>query len=336
MISPARARCADQEVVRGRQSREQLGAGQRLGARTREDAPPEHGAGAGCISAFHCALRLPRAGPAGDDLAGDRRRPGADRRLAGGKLEHAGGRRARGRRAPGGDQPPDIGRLPEIVGRDMAEQQGVEHALPGIVAHVPREHRVGDLQAGGRGGQSCPEDQPMALVGEIVREREGLFGETGQPVADLAGERGEQGEADGHVGDDRRGQCRVEPVDHPDGRLGHDHRAPDSDEQQHPLGVVLPRPAEGGPEQDPAEPANPGDLGQRHIGAARGDGGHGVQQVDEISAAAEGEELVHGITATRPPRRRARRRARRAGRPREHPRARSRSGAASRPRRARC
>ena len=38
--------------------------------------------------------------------------------------------------------------------------------------------------------------------------------EARQPVADLAGERGEQREANGNVGHLRRGQSRVEPVDH--------------------------------------------------------------------------------------------------------------------------
>ena len=281
-----------EEVVRGRQRRQQLGARQRLRPRPREDAPSEHRAGA---LDLRVPLRVqPRsAGLAGDDLPVDGRGPGADRRLAGGELEHARGRGARRRRARRRDQGPDVGRLPQIVGRDVAEQQRVEHALAGIVADVAREHRVGDLQPRGRGREPRPEDQPVSAVGEVVRQREGLFGEPRQAVADLAGERGEQREADGHVGHHGGRQGGVQPVHHPHRRFRHDHRAPDGDEQQHPLGVVLPRAAEGGAEQDPAEPAHARELSQRDIGAARGDGGDRVQQVDQIGAAAEGEELVH-------------------------------------------
>ena len=247
------------------------------------------------ISAFHSAFSL--AAPAWQVTISRAMgvAPVPTAGLPGRELEHARGRGARRRRAPGGDQPPDVGALAQIVGRDMAEQQRVEHALPGIVADVAREHRVGDFQARRGGGEPRPEYQAMALVGEVVRQGEGLFGEARQPVADLGGERGEQREPDRHVGHHRRGQGRIQPVHHPHRRLRHDHRAPDGDEQQHPLGVVLPRPAESGAEQHPAEPANARELGQRHIGAAAGDRGHGVQQVDQVGAAAEGEELVHYI-----------------------------------------
>ena len=44
------------------------------------------------------------------------------------------------------------------------------------------EHRVGDFQAGRRGGQPGPEYEPVAPVGEIVRQRKGLFGEAGRRV----------------------------------------------------------------------------------------------------------------------------------------------------------
>ena len=123
----------DQEVVGGRQCRQQLGPGQRLGARAREYPPSEDRAGAGDLRVPQ-RVQPPRAGLAGDDLAGDRRRPGADRRLPCGELEHARRRGAGRRSAPGGDQAPDVGAFPQIVGRDVAEQQGVEHALPDIVA----------------------------------------------------------------------------------------------------------------------------------------------------------------------------------------------------------
>ena len=187
-----------------------------------------------------------------------------------------------------------------------------------------------------------PEYEAVALVGEIVRQGEGLFGQPRQPVADLAGQRREQRETDGHVCDHRGGQRGIEPVYHPHRRLGHDHRAPDGDEQQHPLGVVFPRTAEGGAEQDPAEPTHAGELGQRHIGAARSDRGDGIEQVDQVGAAAESEEsrtwrrAAPGPISTRPPRRRARRRAQRGDRPRARRRARFRSGAVFPPRPAPC
>ena len=183
--------------------------------------------------------------------------------------------------------------LPQIVRRDVAEQQRMEHALAGVVADVPREHRVGDLETGRLGREPRPEDQPVAPVLEVVRQRERLLGEARQPVADLAGQRGEQREPDGDVRHHGRSQRRIEPVDDAHGRLGHDHRAPDRHEQQHPLRVVLPRAAEGGAEEHPGETRDPGELRERDVGAAAGDGGDGVQEIDEVGPAAEGEELVH-------------------------------------------
>ena len=247
------------------------------------------------ISAFHCPLSLPAASRQVTMVAVDRRRARARGRLPCGELDHACGRGPGRGRAGRGHQLPDIGRLPEIVGRDMAQQQGGEHALPGIVAQIAREHGVGDFEPGRLVGEPRAEDQPVAAIGQVVRQREGLFGQARQAVAHFRGQRREQRQADRHVGDHGRRQRRIEPVDHADGRLGHDHRAPDGDEQADPLRIVLPRAAEGGAEQDPGETGYARQLRQRHIGAARRDGGHRVQQVDQVGPAAEGVELVHYI-----------------------------------------
>ena len=304
------ARRADQEVVGGGQRGQQLGAGQRVGACVREDAPAEY-------RPRPRDLRIPlRAQPrrpvaAGDDRAVDGRGAAGAGRAARGELEHARGRGPGRGRAGGGHQAPDVGRFPQIVGRDVAEQQGVEHALPGVAADVPREHRVGDLQPRRLGREPGPEDQPVALVGEVVRQGERLLGEPRQPVAHLRRKGSEQREADRHVRHHGGRERGIEPVDHPHGRLGHDHRAPDGDEQQEPLGVVLPGAAEGGAEQHPGQPGDAGELRERDVGPARGDRGDRVQQVDQVGAAAEGEELVHILRchlepAPAPPRAKAR------------------------------
>ena len=277
----------------GRQRRHQLGARQRVGGGAGEEPPAEYRPRALKLGR-PLRIEARRAGLAGDDLALQRGGPGAGRRPPGRELEHARGRGAGGRAAGSGDQRPDVGRLAQIVRRDVPEQQGVEDALPGEAAQVAREHRVGHFEPGRGGGEPRPEDEAVALVGEVVRERERLLGEPGQPVADLRGERGEERETDRHVRDHRRGERGIQPVDDTHGGLGHDQRAPDGDEEQDPLGVVLPRAAEGRPEQHPAEPGDTGELGQRHIGVAAGDRGDRVQQVDQVGAAAEGEELVHG------------------------------------------
>ena len=59
------------------------------------------------------------------------------------------------------------------------------------------------------------------------------------------------------------------------------------------LALSLPRAAEGGAEQNPGKPGDAGELRELDIGAAAGDRGDGVQEIDEVGAAAEGEELVH-------------------------------------------
>ena len=238
--------------------------------------------------------------------------PVPDGRPPGRVLHHARGRGPGGGRSRGRDERPDIGALAQVVGRDVAQEQGVEHALPRIGPEVPREHRVGHLHAGRGGREPRAEDQAVAAVGQVVRKGEGLLGQPGQAVAHLARQGGEEGQAERDVVDDRGRQRRVEPVHDPHGRLGDHHRAPDGDEEEDPLGVVLPRAAEGGAEQGPGEPGDARDPGQGHEGPAAGDRGDRVQEVDQIGPAAQGEELVHGrvlpILFTGPLRRPGRRR----------------------------
>ena len=324
----------------GGQGGEEFGARQRVGGGVGEQAPPEDGAGAGDLG-VPLRVQPPRPLGAGDDPGVHRVGPGGRGARAGGEGEHP-RRRGPGRGRPGGgDEPPDVGALAQVVGGDVAEQKGVEDALADVVAQVAREDGVGDLHAGGGVGEFGSEDQPVAAVGEVVGQRERLLGQPRQPVAHFGGHGGEEREADGHVGDHRRRERGVEAVDDAHGGPGDDHRAPDDGEEQHPPGVVAPRSAEGGAQQDPCEAGDAGELRQLHVGAAAGDGGDGVEQVDEIGPAAEGEEFVHagGAAATarrRCRRRRARRRARRAGRPTARRRVRSRRGGVSRPPRGRC
>ena len=65
---------------------------------------------------------------------------------------------------------PDVGGFAQVVRRDVAEQQRMEHALARVVADVAREHRVGDLEARGLGREPRPEDQAVPLVLEVVRQ----------------------------------------------------------------------------------------------------------------------------------------------------------------------
>ena len=173
------------------------------------------------------------------------------------------------------------------------QQQRMEDALLREVPEVPREDRVRHLEPGRGGGEPGPEDQPVATVDEVVRQGERLLGEAGEAVPHLARDRGEECQADRHVGDDCRGERRVQPVDHAHGRLRHDHRAPDRDEEEEPLRVVAPAPAEGRAEDDPGDATRARELREGHVGAARRDRGDRVQQVDQVRAAAEGEEFVH-------------------------------------------
>ena len=201
-----RARGPDEEVVGGRQGGEQLGPGQGFRPRVREYPPPEHRAGAGDLG-VPPGVQPSRPVLAGDDPAVDRpsrRLPTAACRVANSNM--------RAGEAPADGVPPAVTspQMSVLSRRSSAEMwpssRAWEHALAGIVADVAREHRVGDLQPGRGGREPGPEDQPVAPVGEIVRQGEGLFGQARQPVADLGGERREQGEPDRHVGHHRRRQ----------------------------------------------------------------------------------------------------------------------------------
>ena len=154
----------------------------------------------------------------------------------------------------------------------------MKNALAGVASQVPGEYRVGDLHAGDGIGQPGSEDHPVALVGEIVRERERLFREPGEPVTDLGRERGKDREPDRYVVHHGRRESWIQPVHDPHGGFRDDHHAPDGREHQYPFRVVFPGPAERGPEQYPGEPCDTGDLGEREIGIPPGDGGDGVEK----------------------------------------------------------
>ena len=200
----------------------------------------------------------------------------------------------------------------------------MEHALSRIGPEVPGEDGVGHFHPGRGGREPRPEDEAVSPVGQVVREGEGLLGQPREPVTHPARERGEERESQRHVRHDRGRERGVEPVHHPDRRLGDHQRAPYADEEEQPLRVVLPRAPEGGAEEHPGEPGDAGQPGQRHEGPATGDRGDRVQEIDEIGPAAQGEEFIHGVfpsgcagaTGTRP--RRGRRRAPRGVPPREH------------------
>ena len=69
--------------------------------------------------------------------------------------------------ADGRDKGPVVGRHPLVVGRDVAEQRGMEHELPDKLAHVARKHRAGDFEAGRRRAAPGAQDQPLAAAGEV-------------------------------------------------------------------------------------------------------------------------------------------------------------------------
>ena len=121
---------------------------------------------------------------------------GGARGLAGGELHEPGGRSACGRRAARRHERPEIRRFPQIVRGNVPEQQRMKNALAGVASQVPGEYRVGDLHAGDGIGQPGSEDHPVALVGQIVRERERLFREPGEPVTDLRRDGREDREPD--------------------------------------------------------------------------------------------------------------------------------------------
>ena len=240
------ARRADQEIVRGRQRREQFRARQRFGVGVREDPDSEDPRRAPDLRGPQ-RVQARRGLGAGHDLPVHGRGPGGARRLAGGELHEPGRRSTCGRRAARRHERPEIRRLPQIVGGDVSKQERVKDALAGVASQVPGEYRVGDLHAGDGIGQPGSEDHAVALVGQVVRECERLFGEPGEPVTDLRRDGREDREPDRDVGHHRGREPRIEPVHDPHGGFRDDHHAPDGREHQYPFGVVFPGPAERGP-----------------------------------------------------------------------------------------
>ena len=273
---------------------------------------------------------------AGHDLPVHGRGPGGARGLAGGEFNQPGRRGPGGGRTSRRHERPEVRRFPQIVRGDVPQKQRVKNALAGVGPEVPGKHRIGDLHARDRIGEPRSEDHSVALVGEIVRQRERLLREPGEPVTDLGRERREDRQSDRDVVHHRGRERRIEPIHDPHGGLRDDHDTPHGREHQHPFGIVLPGAAERGPEQDPGKPRHTRELGEREVRVAPGDGGDGVEQVHQVDTAAEGEEFVHlcaapcpaarailsGASARRPRPGRGRTRARREGPPTTRPRVR--------------
>ena len=285
-------RGTDQEVVRRRQRRQEFRARQRLGVGARKYPDSEN-------ARRTADLRRPervqarRGLGAGHDLPVHGRGPGGAGGLARGELHEPRGRGAGGGRASRRHERPEVRRFPQIVRGDVPEQERMKNALAGVGPQVPGKHRIGDLHAGDRIGEPRSEDHSVALIGEIVRQGERLLGEPREPVTDLGRDRGEERKPHRDVVHHRGRERRIQPIHDPHGGLRHDHRAPDRSEHQHPFGVVLPGAAEGGPEQDPGQPRDTRELGEREVRVAPGNGGDGVEQVHQVDPAAQGVEFVH-------------------------------------------
>ena len=81
----------------------------------------------------------------------------------------------------------------------LAQEQGVEHALPCVGPEVPREHRVGHLHAGRGGREPRAEDQAVAAVGQVVRKG-------GRPARSAASTRRPPGSSGRRRGPGRAGR----------------------------------------------------------------------------------------------------------------------------------
>ena len=200
----------------------------------------------------------------------------------------------RARRAARCDRRPDIVALGHLLHRVAAEKQIVEHALPDMLIEVRSELRIGNAQAPRRFKQPRAIDHAVLRVVEVVRQAEDELGRAGQIVSRLAGEARHKGQPERDIG--HRCWCKagIDPVCHMDVHARHHQAHVDERRTEEPVEPGTPVLVERDHYDREHHAHHQRDLDQALVAARTGPGGNGVEDIDDVLAAADRENLDHG------------------------------------------
>ena len=199
----------------------------------------------------------------------------------------------RARRAARCDRRPDVIALGKLLHRIAAQQQIVEHALPDMFVEVRSKLRIGNAQAARRFEQPRAIDHAVLGVVEVVRQAEDELGRAGQIVPRLAGEACHQGEPERDIGHRCRCKAGIDPVGHMDVHARHHQAHVDERRTEEPVEPGTPVLVERDHDDREHHAHHQRDLNEALVPARTGPGGNGVENIDDVLAAADRENLDH-------------------------------------------
>ena len=188
---------------------------------------------------------------------------------------------------------------PEVMCRcKVSERLAVKHdiakeAFLEMLLEIGRKFGVADDEVAGRIEQARAIDHTVGRIVELSGHHEDSFRCPGQPVSCLRCKARQNAKAQRHIIDPRRRQRRVDPVCHLDAHSGHHQAEIDSHRLAKPVNPRTKIEREGHHQQRVDQAHHHYDPQQGAIAPAARPGRHRVENVDEILAAADREDLEH-------------------------------------------
>ncbi len=195
------------------------------------------------------------------------------------------------RRTAGAYRGPEVGAVSERGHRLVAEQNVVKDAVADMLVEVGRELGIVDPQTLRRIDQPSAVDHAVLRILHVVGQPEHGLGRRRQIVADLAREARHHAEPEGHVGDVRRREARVDPVDDLDVDPRHHEARVDQRRLEEPVDPRPPVAVERDDDAGVRQPHDHDDLDQALVAALPRPCGDRVEDVDDVFAAADREDL---------------------------------------------
>ena len=162
-----------------------------------------------------------------------------------------------------------------------------------MLVEVRGKLRIGNAQAARRFEQSRAIDHAVLRIVEVLGQAEDELGRAGQIVSCLAREACHQREPERDIGHRCRRQTGIDPVGHMDVHARHHQAHVDERRAEEPVEPCAPVLVERDHDDRKHHAHHQRDLNKTLVAARTGPGGNGVEDIDDILAAADRENLDH-------------------------------------------
>ena len=176
----------------------------------------------------------------------------------------------------------------------MAEQDVVEEALLEILLEIGADARIADLEVPGSVPQSGTIDHAVIRHLQRAGHREDRLRRARQPITGSRAYRGYEGQTNRDVADRRGRQTGIEAIGDLHGRRRDNERAVHESRTQEPVEPRAPVEAEGDDKERVDETHHHHDPQKRAEAPSPRPCADGIEDVDDIFAAADRVDLHHG------------------------------------------